>query len=535
MGELFTADIICYGVPSPGAFQSYLKMLEGRAGKEAVNYAHRGNGIVRGGSAFVEYFDGSREQGTTAVDAWAHAWYGRLVRESCFRCGHHSVRRPGNVTMGDYWGIAGVAPGLEDRWGISCLLANDERGLGLIKSVASEFELFRTSVSDAANPSQPMLSHPPARGERDSFWPSMRVLGDVMRGAISRVKGSEDPSLQEVAEREGEPPMTDFEEIEAGGRYPVVFAAKNRDDDVRRMSSSGGVFHALASYVIGDLGGVVYGCAFDDSLRACHETMEEVERCMGSKYSQSDMGDSIPRVREDLAAGRTVLFTGTPCQVAAVRAACRGATGGSLILADIVCHGVPSPALFQEWLRVLENERGRAVALYEHRPKSVGGGHFERLTWADGSSEQRTRWSEAWKAYFYDNRSLRTSCYRCPYTVSEGRSGDVTIADFWGVEDALCGIKDDLGVSLVLANTPVGLGVLSCLNVDLWEATLADALPRNPMLARPSIYEGERDEVWRGVYTSGLLPTMRHYGFIKSPLRAAASRVKRAVKKMLGR
>lgn len=185
MGELFTADIICYGVPSPGAFQSYLKMLEGRAGKEAVNYAHRGNGIVRGGSAFVEYFDGSREQGTTAVDAWAHAWYGRLVRESCFRCGHHSVSRPGNVTMGDYWGIAGVAPGLEDRWGISCLLANDERGLGLIKSVASEFELFRTSVSDAANPSQPMLSHPPARGERDSFWPSMRVASRLRAGGLA--------------------------------------------------------------------------------------------------------------------------------------------------------------------------------------------------------------------------------------------------------------------------------------------------------------------------------------------------------------
>lgn len=205
-------------------------------------------------------------------------------------------------------------------------------------------------------------------------------------------------------------------------------------------------------------------------------------------------------------------------------------------MADIICHGAPSPALFQEWLRVLENERGRAVARYEHRPKSVGWGHFERLTWADGSSEQRTRWSEAWKAYFYDNRSLRPSCYRCPYTVSEGRSGDVTIADFWGIESTpLSGIKDDLGVSLVLVNTSTGLGILPCLNVDVWGSKLADALPRNPMLTGPSMYEGERDEVWRSVYTKGLLPTMRYHGFIKSPWRAAASRVKRAVKRVLGR
>ncbi len=112
--------------------------------------------------------------------------------------------------------------------------------------------------------------------------------------------------------------------------YPLGFAAKNRDDDVRRHSSSGGVFHALASWAIGQ-GGVVYGCAFDGSLRAVHvrcETMAQAERCMGSKYSQSDMGDSIRQVRGDLAAGRLVLFTGTPCQVDAVRRSCAGLAGG---------------------------------------------------------------------------------------------------------------------------------------------------------------------------------------------------------------
>ena len=205
-------------------------------------------------------------------------------------------------------------------------------------------------------------------------------------------------------------------------------------------------------------------------------------------------------------------------------------------MADIVCHGVPSPALFQEWLRVLEDAKDKAVARYEHRPKSMGWGHFERVTFADGSSEQMTRWSEAWKAYFYDNRSLRPSCYRCPYTVSEDRSGDVTIADFWGIENTpLAGVRDGLGVSLVLANTPAGLALLPRLGVDLWESTLADAWPRNPMLERPSTYEGERGEVWRDLYEKGLLATMRHHRFLKSPVRAAASCCKRVIKRLLRR
>lgn len=126
--------------------------------------------------------------------------------------------------------------------------------------------------------------------------------------------------------------MIDFDELKRRGEYPIAFAARNRDDSVRRMSSSGGMFYALASHVIEDLGGVVYGCAFNEDLRAVHircETMAEAERCMGSKYSQSDMGDSIRLVRADLENGRNVLFTGTPCQVAAVRMACDGAGGCS--------------------------------------------------------------------------------------------------------------------------------------------------------------------------------------------------------------
>ena len=556
-GRLLTADIVCYGVPSPGAFQAYLGMLEKGRGVPIVGYHHRGHGIQAGGDEVAAFADGSTRCGTAATMAWRRTWYGALVRESCYRCGWHSVRRPGDVTMGDFWGIEGVAPELADRWGVSLLMASTPAGLELARGASEELALFRSTVGEAANPAQPMLSRPPARGERAPFWNALcaggfegacravgvtghsRQIGDFLRRAAKSVRGGKFMSKRKQSGGAGLR-EADFASAAERGEYPVVFAAKNRDDEVRRESSSGGVFHALASHVIGDLGGVVYGCAFNEGLRAVHvrcETMAEAERCMGSKYSQSDMRRAIPDVRADLGAGRTVLFTGTPCQVAAVRAACADVAGGGLLVtADIICHGVPSSAAFQEWLRTLEGKRGSAVERYEHRPKSMGWGHFERVTFADGRSEQGTRWSEAWKRYFYDNRSLRPSCYRCPYTTVAGRPGDVTIADFWGIEGTgLSPLCDSLGVSLVLANSERGLRMLAALDADFASADVADALPGNPMLVRPSTYGGRRPEVWEGVYRDGMLATMRRERFLASPARAAASRAKRAVKRILGR
>lgn len=334
--------------------------------------------------------------------------------------------------------------------------------------------------------------------------------------------------------------VVDFSELELHAEYPIAFAARNRDDIVRRQSSSGGMYHALASHVIDDLGGVVYGCAFDGELRAMHircETMAEAERCMGSKYSQSYMGNSIRRVREDLKSGRVVLFTGTPCQVAAVHAACGNIEGGTLLTVDIICHGVPSPGVFQGWLAELERVRDAKVSSYEHRPKSMGWGHFELIAWSDGCVEQGTRLAETWKRLFYDDKMLRLSCYRCPYTVTGGRPGNLTIADFWGVEATPHARCDDesLGVSLVLTNDVVGLRVLAMLNIDLEPAALVEALPGNPMLERPSTCEGDRNDPWGDLYANGLLAMAKSRRYLVSPVSFLISRTKRVIKRILGR
>lgn len=205
--------------------------------------------------------------------------------------------------------------------------------------------------------------------------------------------------------------------------------------------------------------------------------------------------------------------------------------------ADIVCHGVPSPGVFQGWLSELERARGARVERYEHRPKSMGWGHFERVIWGDGHIEQRTRLSETWKRLFYDNKMLRPSCYCCPYAVTESRPGDLTIADFWGVEATPHIRSDDstLGVSLVLANNAIGLQFIPKLDASCEPARLAEALPKNPMLKRPSVYVGGRDEPWRGLYDFGILSMVKRQRYLAPPVRFLASRVKRVAKRFFGR
>ena len=205
--------------------------------------------------------------------------------------------------------------------------------------------------------------------------------------------------------------------------------------------------------------------------------------------------------------------------------------------ADIVCHGVPSPEVFRGWLSELEGARGARVVRYEHRPKSRGWAHFELVGWEGGRAEQGTRLTETWKRLFYGNRMLRPSCYRCPYTVTQGRPGDVTIADFWGVESTQHAHPDDssLGVSLALANGADGLHLLSGLDADFEVAALAEALPRNPMLERPSTCEGEHDEPWRELYAGGMLGMARRQRYLASPVRSLAAHAKRTIRRVLGR
>lgn len=102
---------------------------------------------------------------------WARLWYWYLLRESCFDCKYHSLKRPGNITIGDDWGIEKVISEFKDDWGVSCLLVNDERGLALLDKAKDSFELRKTLVEEVANEEQPMLYKQPEKNwQKKFFW-----------------------------------------------------------------------------------------------------------------------------------------------------------------------------------------------------------------------------------------------------------------------------------------------------------------------------------------------------------------------------
>ncbi len=233
-----------------------------------------------------------------------------------------------------------------------------------------------------------------------------------------------------------------------------VIAEAIRFPELMDRSQSGGLAFALMRKAVRS-GMVVYGAAIDDDFVVRHrrvETEEGLEPLRLSKYVQSECGQSIPRmVLADLKAGRRVLFTGTPCQCVGVGSLCRKYREG-LLLADILCHGVPAPFVWRDYLAEQERRHGKKLTRVLFRDPSLGWHeHKEVLFFGD----ERVVGGE-YTDLFYRHLMLRPSCTVCPYA-SVARVSDLTMADCWGVEKALPGFADDnRGCSLLLCNTPAG-------------------------------------------------------------------------------
>ena len=238
---------------------------------------------------------------------------------------------------------------------------------------------------------------------------------------------------------------------------PSAAAAWTCASEDRAASSSGGVFGVLAEAVI-EKQGVVCGAALDEQLRARHifvETHDDIQRLRGSKYVQSDVGDCYTGIREYLKVGRTVLFSGTPCQVGGLKSFL-GRDYDNLITVDIICHGVPSPLVWEKYLERQKKDRKTEVLQASFRDKTEGWAKFSmKLRFEDGSEYRKTLKDDAYMKAFLENLCLRESCYQCSFK-SVRRISDLTIGDFWGVDKIVPGINDDKGISLVILQTEKG-------------------------------------------------------------------------------
>lgn len=233
-----------------------------------------------------------------------------------------------------------------------------------------------------------------------------------------------------------------------------VYAAKNKDNSIRSESRSGGVFTALTDKCI-DNQGAVYGVALNDNFEALHKravTKEERNLFRGSKYIQSNVGDSYQKVKQDLLDGKEVIFSGTPCQVNAMKQYLKGIDCSKLILIDIVCHGVPSVRIWKDYLESYKkSKKGNITKVDFRNKKKYGWAASKETIWVDGTAYD----NDLFINLFNSGVIERESCFVCPYK-SLNRVGDITIGDFWGINKVNPEFNDNKGVSLVLCNTDKG-------------------------------------------------------------------------------
>lgn len=312
-----------------------------------------------------------------------------------------------------------------------------------------------------------------------------------------------------------------------GGDGVVCYAVQHSDDAVRAASRSGGIFTALSDAVLAN-GGVVYGCAMDGVLRARHvraNSAESRDAMRGSKYIESDMRGVFPLVEADLKEGREVLFSGTSCQVAGLRSYL-GKEYAGLLCVDIVCHGVPSPKVWADYVAWVECKNGGRCTGVDFRDKGRFGwrAHTETIYLDDGS---RAVSGETFRRIFYGHKALRRSCYECPYKSVE-HPGDVTIGDYWGIECAAPGFDDNKGVSLVLVNTQRGREAFErCKPVLRWKETEIEKSLQPPLKA-PFEEPSDRGLFWKRYGSWDFSRIAKHYGTL-----SMITRVKNRVKRML--
>lgn len=262
----------------------------------------------------------------------------------------------------------------------------------------------------------------------------------------------------------------------------AAFAVRAKEDEVRRESSSGGIFSLLAQSTL-DKGGAVFGASLCSDMKVrhvCVERMEDIPLLRGSKYVQSEIGDSYKRAKDILSEGREVLFSGTPCQVGGLFSFL-GRGYDNLLCVDIVCHGVPSPYAWEKYLEMRE-EKARATAVgASFRDKSAGWRDFSmRVDFSDGKSYVGSHRDDEYMKAFLSNLSLRPSCYNCRFK-GVSRAADMTLADFWGVDKVLPEADDANGVSLVLAHSEKARRILDSISdvVTLHKAPVEDSLKYN--------------------------------------------------------
>ena len=318
---------------------------------------------------------------------------------------------------------------------------------------------------------------------------------------------------------------------QSGSKTPIAtFAAKNKNEAIRLNSSSGGIFTLLATKTINN-GGVVFGAKFYEQWDVVHdyvETIEDLAKFRGSKYIQSQIGKSYKIAEIFLKNGREVLFSGTPCQIAGLKKFLIK-DYHNLICVDIICHGVPSPMVWGRYINTFKNKT--SISHVSMRDKTNGWKKFGLIiNSTDKCICNETLSKNIFLKVFLKNLCLRPSCYFCSI-LSGKSSSDITIADFWGIQNIHPEFDDDKGCNLVLINSEKRLELFNSLdNCEKIETDFEKAISYNP-----SYFKSVNEPKYRKYF----FDNFDRYGFAiynkiqrkqqPSLIRRIASRIKRTI------
>lgn len=297
-------------------------------------------------------------------------------------------------------------------------------------------------------------------------------------------------------------------------KEPEIYAARHKDIHEIETSRSGAAFIAISDYIL-ENGGIVYGVGYKDHFRVAHKratTKEERNEFKGSKYVQSDLDGIFRQVKEDLKQGNTVLFSGTPCQTAGLNSYIGKKFRENLVLVDIVCHGVPSPYIWQDYLTYLENKYKSKIIKVNFRDKSRIGwsGHIESFVFANKNKVEL----DVFKYLFGKNIMLRSSCGSCVFT-NFNRPSDITIGDYWGWEKISKDFNDDnKGCSLLFINTIKGQILLNKISNNLFLLKSDKEKSVQPNLESPSVLDKKNTDFKIDFQRRGFKYVAKKYGNI---------------------
>lgn len=286
-----------------------------------------------------------------------------------------------------------------------------------------------------------------------------------------------------------------------------VFSVWQKSKKILRNSTSGGAFSALASTIL-NRQGVVYGAGFDSNLKVIHKRitdMSALSEIRGSKYVQSEIGNTLKQVKTDINEGRLVLFTGTPCQIDALYRYLGDRYEDELYTVDLVCHGVPSPLVYDEYLKYISERYNSTIDKIYFRNKKPGWYVFGmKILFSNNKTYENDTYHDPYIRGFLREYFLRPSCHSCSYT-NLNRPADITLDDDWGYKETCFKDRDnDQGISMVMINSKNGenLFELSRDNLKVFPRTVKEAVNGNQALNKCFPPNEHRDEFWNDFFNN---------------------------------